>query len=345
MGLPIVDEPAPGRGAPHPAPPRARYALRVSVLEQCQLDCRYCRPGSVSSPSTTASWLTPAEHALLAPHFFARGTRKVRFTGGEPTLRRDLVDVVAAWSSAAAAVSTDDDAVTFGLTTNAQRVTPLLPALRSAGLSTLTVHLDTLRADRVRHLMGDGADVDAVFAAVDAAHAAGLVVKWNVVVQRGRNDDELGAMLDESQRRGVEVRFIELMNTGSARGYVAESFVAGRDIVAAIADVRGAHPLPRRHPSDPAALFCSGDGIVFGVIASDTEPFCNDCDRLRLSADGRLRGCLYQPGGIAVGAALRAGADDAAIAALVDAGLSDKRSHHPLSPAVRAPFSMADVGG
>src|SRR5439155_17856271 len=101
----------------------------------------------------------------------------------------------------------------------------------------------------------------------------------------------------------------------------------------------------RRHHSDPAALFASAGGVVFGVIASDTEPFCADCDRLRLTADGRLRGCLYQSGGVPVGAALLSGASDDTLAALIDAGLDDKRSWHPLVAPHRTPFSMADVGG
>ncbi len=351
MPLPILDENATRPGGPSSSR-RARYALRVSVLEQCQLDCSYCRPGSVMSPSTQASWLSPSEHAKLAPHFFARGVQKVRFTGGEPTLRRDLVDVIAAWSDAAADRTDPTHPradVSFALTTNGLRLQPLLPSLKRAGLDGVTLHLDTLRADRVRHLMGDGADVDVVFAAADAAKDAGLAVKWNVVVQKGRNDDELGAILDESARRGIEVRFIELMNTGSARGYVAESFFAGKDIVDVVRRARGVRPLPRRHASDPAALYVDDSGVVFGVIASDTEPFCADCDRLRLSADGRLRGCLYQPGGLSLGNALRAGADPAAVDALVgtliDAGLDDKRSHHPSALVERRAFSMADVGG
>lgn len=335
MPLPIVDDNTRMGGSAR----RSRYALRVSVLEQCQLDCSYCRPGSVTSPSTQASWLSSSEHARLAPHFLARGVQKVRFTGGEPTLRRDLVDIVGAWRDAA------QGSIPLALTTNALRLRPLLPALKAAGLGAITIHLDTLRPERVRHLMGEGADVDAVFAAADDAAEKGFVLKWNVVVQKGRNDDEIGAVLDESRRRGLEVRFIELMNTGSARGYVAESFFKGADIVDVVRQTRGVRALPRRHPSDPAALYEDGAGVVFGVIASDTEPFCADCDRLRLSADGRLRGCLYQPGGLSLGNALRAGADDAALAALVDAGLDDKRSHHPLSQQTRAPFSMADVGG
>lgn len=356
MPLPIVDDnlhlPA-SSGGPSGGPPgdgrasarRSRYALRVSVLEQCQLDCRYCRPGSVMTPSQTAKWLRADDHARLAPLFYARGVRKVRFTGGEPTLRADLVDVVAAWQGARSLLDDEQRAAAqLALTTNALRLRPLLPALQRAGLDTVTIHLDTLRADRVSALMGDGADVDAVFAAADDARGLGLGVKWNVVVQKGRNDDEIGAVLEESRRRGIEVRFIELMNTGSARGYVAEVFMSGAAIVDVVRKTRGVSPVPRRHPSDPAALYTS-DGVVFGVIASDTEPFCADCDRLRLSADGRVRGCLYQPGGLPLGAALREGVSDGALAALLDAALDDKRSHHPLAQAPRQPFSMADVGG
>ncbi len=340
MGLPIVDEEANTQAGPSGAARRLRYTLRVSVLEQCQLDCRYCRPGAVTSPTEAARWLRPDEHGRLAELFFARGIEKVRFTGGEPTLRKDLVDVVAAWSRPAI-----HRGARLALTTNALRAAPLLPALKNAGLGTLTVHLDTLRADRVEGLMGAGACVDAVWDTVDVAHALGLPVKLNMVVQKGRNDDELAAFIDQSQARDVEVRFIELMNTGSARGYVKEVFISGREIVDVVAATRGARPLPRRHPSDPAALYQTHDGVVFGVIASDTEPFCSDCDRLRLSADGRVRGCLYQPGGLPLGAALRAGASDAALLTLLDAALDDKRSHHPLVQVVRQPFSMADVGG
>ena len=318
---------------------REGYSLRVSVLEQCQLDCGYCRPGAVMTPTETARWLRPDEHARLAALFFSRGVQKVRFTGGEPTLRNDLVDVVATWSRLRV------PGAVLALTTNGLRAAPLLPALKDAGLDALTVHLDTLRADRVSALMGAGADVDVVWNTVEVARRLGLAVKWNVVVQKGRNDDELAAMIDQSTQRGVEVRFIELMNTGSARGYVKEVFMSGREIVEVVGRARGAQALPRRHASDPATLLQTNDGVVFGVIASDTEPFCADCDRLRLSADGRVRGCLYQPGGLPLGAALRAGASDAALLTLLDSAIDGKRSHHPLVPAPRLPFSMADLGG
>ncbi|MBM4279879.1 MAG: radical SAM protein [Deltaproteobacteria bacterium] len=343
MVLPIVDD------TPAVAPQQGRrssYALRVSLLSACQLDCRYCRPGSVTTPSTQAAWLSPGEHARLAPLLLSRGVRKVRFTGGEPTLRKDLVDVVAAWASAGARE--------LALTTNGLRLPSSLPALVAAGLRAVTVHLDTLQEARVAFVMGPGASVGEARQAMRAARDAGLRVKWNCVVQRGVNDDELGAMLDAAADDGVELRFIEQMNTGSAAGYVKETFVSGHDVVAGVGRLSSSTPrsLTRRHASDPAALWqvrrrndTGARDVVFGLIASDTEPFCDACDRLRLSAEGRVRGCLYEPGGLPLGAALRGGANDAALGALLDAALDGKRSHHPLAPVLRQPFSMADVGG
>lgn len=344
MHLPIVDDeahtPLAGNGGQ-----RTSYALRISVLQACQLDCRYCRPGSVMPATTRASWLDAAEHARLAPLFLARGVRKLRFTGGEPTLRPDLVDIVAAWTAAGA--------IDVALTTNGLRLPPLLPALADAGLRAVTVHLDSLREDRIEDVMGRGASVAAARAAMHAARAAGLRVKWNCVVQRGVNDDELGPMIDAALEDAVELRFIEQMNTGSAAGYVRETFLSGADIVAAM-ERTGAPvvAVPRRHASDPAALWRTHrrrngveQDVVFGVIASDTEPFCDACDRLRLSAEGRVRGCLYEPGGLPLGTALRGGANDAALGALLDAAIAGKRSHHPLAPGNRQAFSMADVGG
>jgi cyclic pyranopterin phosphate synthase len=141
------------------------------------------------------------------------------------------------------------------------------------------------------------------------------------------------------------VRFIELMNTGSARAYVSEVFMAGHAVVEHVRRAMGVRPVARRHPSDPAALYETRDGLVFGVIASDTEPFCDACDRMRLTADGRLRGCLYESGGVPLGALLKTGVDDDQLRALIGVALDDKRSHHPLVAPDRVPFSMADVGG
>lgn len=304
--------------------------LRVNVGEQCQYDCGYCRPGLLRAPTGSKQRVQPAEYERLAPLF--RGVSKVRFTGGEPLLRPDLREVLWAFHRGL------PDAA-LALTTNGQRLDALLDS-PPPGLTAVTVHVDSLLPSRYQALMGKG-DVSAVLGSVLRAKAIGLTTKLNVVVQRGLNDDELPDFLSWSRSAGIEVRFIELMNTGSASEFTRAHFIAGAEIVARLKAQR----VGRRHPADPACLFRAPDGTVFGLIASDTAPFCQDCARLRLSADGRLRGCLYEPGGAPLAGLLRGGASDEMIRALVARAVTAKRSHHPSLALPRTAFSMADLGG
>lgn len=330
--------------APH-ARTRARrvgrlssYSLRVSLLEQCQLSCGYCMPGAVNPYTDRSRWLRPDDYERLARLFARRSVDKVRFTGGEPLLRDDVADVVRAFRRGLPGSD-------LALTTNGQRLDRHLEGLVEAGLDRVTVHVDTLRDDRYPLLMGPGRPDDVIALAVEAKERL-REVKLNVVVQRGLNDDELLDFLALSRRIDVEVRFIELMDTGSAPAHVQRTFLSGRDLLERVRASRPVSALPRRRASDPASLYrCGDDGTVFGIIASDTQPFCEHCDRLRLTADGRLRGCLYEPGGVPLGAAVKAGSDDDELLAIVDAGLDDKRPWHPSQVVTRPAFSMADVGG
>lgn len=305
--------------------------LRVNVGEQCQLECGYCRP-SCASVTPRGARLEPAHYARLGAALAAFPVTTVRFTGGEPLLRDDLESVVSALHQALPTTA-------LAVTTNGALLPGRLTALVRAGLSRVTVHLDSLRADRYRALMGGGELADAL-AGLAAAKAQLSAVKANVVVQRGLNDDELDDFLAWSAREGIEVRFIELMNTGSAPGFTRAHFVSGGEVARRL----GATPLARRNAADPAALF-SARGITFGVIASDTAPFCAACDRLRLSAAGLLRGCLYAPGGLDVGAMLRAGVELHALQAALRLALASKQSYHPSTDAQRSAFSMAAIGG
>lgn len=309
-----------------------RLTLRVNVGEQCQYDCGYCRPGLGRAPTRSSQRLQPAEYERLARLFGPLGVSKVRFTGGEPLLRPDFGEVVAAFHRAL-------PEVTLALTTNGQRLDALLDA-PPPGLSAVTVHIDSLQPERYRRLMGEG-DVGAVLTSVLRAKAIGLSTKLNVVVQRGLNDDELSDFLAWSCRADVEVRFIELMNTGSASDFTLAHFFAGAEVVSRLGATRGG----RRSAADPACLYRAEDGTVFGLIASDTAPFCGDCARLRLSADGRLRGCLYEPDGAPLAGLLRGGASDAMLGALLESTVGAKRSHHPSLALPRSDFSMADLGG
>lgn len=318
------------------ARPVSSWTLRVSVLDRCQYRCAYCRPGTVTPYLDQDERLTADDYAALAPLFAARGVTKVRFTGGEPLLRKDLPAVVRAFQRGA-------PQATLALTTNGQHLSEHLPALVEAGLTRATIHVDSLRPERYRALMGEG-DVARVLEATLAARDVLEEVKLNVVVQRGHNDDELGDFLAWSRTTGVEVRFIELMNTGSAVDYTRAVFMTGEAIAQALAASDGAVPVPRRDPSAPAARFRTADGLEFGIIASDTQPFCADCNRMRLSADGRLLGCLYESGGLDLREALTAG-DREALATRLAEGFAGKRSHHPSVDVDRTPFSMAQTGG
>lgn len=309
--------------------------MRVSVLEQCQYDCAYCRPGSITRVTSKAMRLRADEYARLAPLLCELGVQKARLTGGEPLLRPDIVDVVRALSPIPE----------IALTTNGQHLGDRLEHLVEAGLQLATVHVDSLDPARYRALMGGG-DLFAVLENVRRAQSRLRSVKLNVVVQRDRNDDELLEFLSWSRRTGVEVRFIEIMNTGSASDYAQRAFFSGAEVLERIGRKVTVSPAGRRNPTDPAALYRTGDGVVFGVIASDTQPFCGACNRLRLSPDGRLRGCLYQLAGAPLGAALREGASDAQLRSMLRLTLADKRSHHPrVGQAPPASFSMAQTGG
>lgn len=321
-----------------PAERLSSYSLRLSLLEQCQLQCAYCMPGHGMPASAHRHWLRAEEHARLAPLFGERGVSKVRFTGGEPLLRPDVADVVRAWRDALPGVE-------LALTTNGLRLPVHVEALARAGLTRITIHLDTLREDRYPRLMGKGAVVT-VLEALHLAKSALAEVKFNVVVGRGQNDDEFVSFLELSARTGVEVRFIELMDTGSARDHVARTFLPGAEVIERLRAAGDVRALPRRRASDPAALFHYAPlDVVFGLIASDTQPFCADCDRLRLSAGGLLRGCLYAPSGVNLGEALRANVSDDTLASLLDAAIDGKQSFHPSAGRQRVPFSMADIGG
>ncbi len=230
----------------------ANWTLRVSVLDRCQYRCAYCRPGSLAPYVAREERLSVDDYARLSPILASMGVTKIRFTGGEPLLRRDLAEVVAAFRAGLPEAR-------LLLTTNGQHLAERLGALVSAGLTGATVHVDSLRPDRYRAIMGEG-DVASVLDATLAARAHLEEVKLNVVVQRDQNDDEIGDFLAWSRATGVEVRFIELMNTGSAVEYTRKVFVSGREIVSIARRLGGATSIPRRHASDRRRAFARTTG-------------------------------------------------------------------------------------
>jgi GTP 3',8-cyclase len=302
----------PPYGTVHDRLGRPLGALRLSVTDRCNLRCHYCMPEAEYVWLPKTSILTFEELGRLTRIFVALGVRKVRLTGGEPLLRRDLPALV----RRLAAIDGVDD---LALTTNGLLLAPLAAELHTAGLRRLTVSLDTLRPERMQAHARSPRHAD-VLAGIDAARSAGFArVKLNAVVVRGVNDDELEELLEFARGREAELRFIEYMDVGGATGWSAERVVSRAEILARLGARYGA-PAPLVDPHDPAApaeRFRLPDGLVFGIVASTTVPFCRHCDRSRITADGLWLRCLYAQGGTDLRALLRRGADDAEIVAAV----------------------------
>lgn len=284
--------------------------LRVSVTDRCNLRCAYCMPEEHYRWLPHESHLSVTELASVVQAFVATGVRKVRLTGGEPLLRRDLPELVAR-------VAALQQVTDLAITTNGTLLAGAAEDLRSAGLDRVTVSLDTLRAER--HLALTRRDNHAdVLAGLDALGAAGFSgTKINTVVMRGVNDDELVDLVQFAPTVGAEVRFIEYMDVGGATHWSPESVVSAAEILERLADALGqVAPAPARS-SAPARRYSTTDGHTFGIVASTSTPFCATCDRSRLTSDGRWFHCLYAEQGIDLGRAVRGGADTRYLEALI----------------------------
>jgi cyclic pyranopterin phosphate synthase len=280
---------------------RPLRSLRVSVTDRCNIRCQYCMPEPDYLWLPRESILTFEETAMIVEAFTAVGVDRVRITGGEPLLRRELPVLVE--SLAGRPAITD-----LALTTNGLLLAAQARALRAAGLHRITVSLDTLRPDRFRALTRSNEHA-AVLAGIDAAAAAGFdSVKLDTVVMRGTNDDEIVPLLEYARRVNAEVRFIEYMDVGGATRWTLDAVVSRREILDRLEAHYGAIVPVDEVTSAPADRFVLPDGTTFGVISSTTHPFCATCDRSRLTADGIWLLCLYASGGTDLRRPLRAGA-------------------------------------
>jgi cyclic pyranopterin phosphate synthase len=245
------------------------------------------------------------EETARAVEIFTRlGVEKVRLTGGEPLLRRDLPDLVAL-------LSKDGALSEIALTTNGVLLSAQATALKQAGLSRITVSLDTLKPERFREIARrDG--LEDVLSGIEAARSAGFTeLKLDSVIVRGVNDDELFDLLDFAKSVDAEVRFIEYMDVGGATRWTTERVFPKREMLLRIEERAGGPATPIDLESwAPAKRFRLPDGSTFGIIASTTEPFCRTCDRARLTADGVFYSCLYAQKGLDLRAKLRSPASD-----------------------------------
>jgi GTP 3',8-cyclase len=277
--------------------------LRISVTDRCNFRCVYCMPKEVFGREhrflPRRELLTFEEIERVARVFVALGVRKLRITGGEPLLRRDLENLVAALAAI-------DDELDVTLTTNGALLTQKAQALAEAGLSRITVSLDSLDDEVFRAMNDVDFPVARVLAGIDAAAEAGLAVKVNVVVKRGLNE---GSVLDIARRfrgTGHTVRFIEFMDVGATNGWRMDDVVPAAEIVSTIGAEFPLEPVAAAYRGEVAGRYRYLDGAgEVGAIASVTQPFCGDCTRARLSADGKLYTCLFAVRGHDLRALLR----------------------------------------
>ena len=319
---------------------RPLRSLRISVTDRCNLRCRYCMPEDEYVWLPRESILSFEEITRLTGVFAGLGVGKVRLTGGEPLLRQGLPDLVRL-------LKRDPRLRDVALTTNGLLLARSAPDLKEAGLDRVTVSLDTLRPERMEAFARSNRH-QAVLDGIDAAGRAGFTaVKVNAVVIRGFNDDEIPDLIAFARGRGIEVRFIEYMDVGGATRWSAEQVVPRTEILERVAERYGP-PVPDpdpAHPSAPADRYRLPDGTRFGVIASTTAPFCSTCDRSRLTADGTWFLCLYADAGIDLREAVRGGADDAELAALVAriwTGRTDRGAEQRLRMKRRQPLVPAE---
>jgi len=291
---------------------RPLRSLRISVTDRCNLRCQYCMPEPEYVWLPRESILDFEEISALVDAFMDEGVDRVRITGGEPLLRRNLPVLIESLASRQAIAD-------LALTTNGVLLAPQARTLRASGLHRLTVSLDTLNRSTFQALARFD-ELDRVLAGIDAAAAEGFrSLKIDTVVIRGVNDDELVPLLEYGRRVGAEVRFIEYMDVGGATRWTADSVVSRREILARLEAHYGPIAPLDEQTSAPADRYLLPDATSFGIISSTTDPFCASCDRSRLTADGVWLLCLYASTGTDVRRPLRAGATRDELQRLVEA--------------------------
>ncbi|MBQ1014686.1 GTP 3',8-cyclase MoaA [Micromonospora sp. M51] len=321
---------------------RVARDLRVSLTDKCNLRCTYCMPAEGLPWLAGPELLTDEEIVrLVRVAVELLGVSEVRFTGGEPLIRPGLVDIVTA-------VAALQPRPRVSLTTNGIGLDRLAPALRAAGLDRVNVSLDTLDPDRFTTLTRRPR-LDAVLAGLAGAAAVGLSpVKINSVLMRGVNEDEAPALLRFALDHDYQLRIIEQMPLDAQHGWARDTMVTAEEILASLRTAFDLSPDPAERGAAPAETWLVDGGPArVGVIASVTRPFCGDCDRTRLTADGQVRACLFATEESDLRAALRAGADDDELARRWRTAMWGKRAGHGIDdPTFLQPTRpMSAIGG
>jgi len=329
---------------------RRLHDLRISVTDRCNFRCPYCMPKEVFGAGypflRDPQLMSLAELSRIARAFIALGVEKVRLTGGEPLLRSDVPELVRV-------LKRDLGVPDVALTTNGWLLQKMAPSLREAGLDRLNVSVDSLDDATAGRLNGLGFRVGRVLAGIDAAAALGFPIKINCVIQRGVNDGEIIGLCRYFRDRGHTIRFIEFMDVGNTNHWSQDAVVPAREIMERIHAELPLEPVGPAYRGEVASRYRYRDGRgEIGLIGSVTEPFCRDCHRARLSADGRLYTCLFASLGWDVLGCLRSGAGDTELARFIGRiwegrmdRYSDERAELLASGEARAKIEMSYIGG
>ncbi|HEY3365603.1 MAG TPA: GTP 3',8-cyclase MoaA [Symbiobacteriaceae bacterium] len=319
---------------------RPIHYLRVSVTDRCDMRCMYCMPAEGAPFTPLEHHLTNEEIVRIISVAAQMGVVKVRLTGGEPLVRQGIVDLVRGIK----AVPGIRD---IALSTNASKLDRYAAPLKAAGVGRVNVSLDTLDGHRFREITRGGS-LNRTLAGLEAAEAAGLTpIKVNAVVMKSINDDQVVPLVEMGIKRRWQVRFIEYMPIGCAADVWEQRFVPADAILAMIQSRFPLEELPRKH-GDPAKVYrVAGSDATVGVITPVSQHFCDSCNRMRLTADGKIRSCLLVEGEADLRSMLRAGCTDAEIAGILAQAAALKPEWHGMTPGgfSSATQAMREIGG
>ncbi|MEB8800710.1 GTP 3',8-cyclase MoaA [Bacillus cereus] len=322
--------------------------LRISVIDRCNFRCTYCMPAEIFGPEYAflkdEFLLTFDEIERLAKLFVSIGVRKIRLTGGEPLLRKDLTKLIARLVKI-------DGLIDIGLTTNAIHLTKQAKALKEAGLHRVNVSLDAIDDDIFKNINGRNINTKPVIKGIIAAKEAGLEVKVNMVVKKGMNDHQVLPMAAYFKEQGITLRFIEFMDVGSTNGWNFDQVVTKRELIEMIHKVYPLEPAEAHYFGEVAKRYWYvGTNVEVGFITSVSESFCVSCTRARISADGKFYTCLFATDGLDVRELLRGNlSDEELLSVIQDVWMnrkdrySDERTEE--SAKNRPKIEMSYIGG
>ena len=323
--------------------------LRLSVTDRCNFRCVYCRSGVGSGDGGVALGELPLDdYARMLRLFVSLGVEKIRFTGGEPLLRRGLVDLVRETARLRPTYA-PGNSLDLAVTTNGHLLAPMARDLKAAGMTRVTVSMDAVNPETFARITRVPNGFNRVRDGIRAAQDAGLgPVKVNCVLMRGFNHGEIEAFAEFSRAEDVIVRFIEFMPLGEDRTWSADTVVRLEEIVERLGRVRPLVPLPANQASETARRFTFDDGKgEIGIIAPVSHPFCGHCSRVRLTSDGKIRTCLFSQTDYDLAGRLRAGASDDDLRCFIRKVVDRKEArHHIGEPGFLSPSrSMVQIGG